>query len=68
MDFKNLVGVSVDGCSTMLGEKKGLAMGMKETSPSLISFHCPTHRIQVAIRDISNLRCKILLLTLITLE
>jgi len=68
LDLKNHVGLEVDGCSTMLGEKKGLAMRIKKTSPSLISFYCPTHRIQVAIRDISKLRCKILLLTLITLE
>lgn len=54
MDFKNLVGLGVDGCSTMLGEKKGLATRMKETSPSLISFHCPAHRIQLAIKDISK--------------
>ena len=52
--FKNLVRLGVDGCSTVLGEKKGLAMRMKETSPSLISFHCPAHRIQLAIRDISK--------------
>jgi len=54
LDFKNLVGLGVDGCSTMLGEKKGLATRMKETSPSLISFHCPAHRIQLAIKDISK--------------
>ena len=48
------MGLGVDGCSTMLGEKKGLAIRMKETSPSLISFHCPAHRIQLAIKDISK--------------
>jgi len=38
----------------MLGEKNGLAKRMKETSPCLIAFHCPAHRIQLAIRDISK--------------
>jgi hypothetical protein len=50
----DLVGLGVDGCSTMLGEKNGLAKRMKETSPCLIAFHCPAHRIQLAIRDISK--------------
>ena len=56
---ENLVGLGVDGCSTMLGEKRGLATRLKETSPSLISFHCPAHRIQLAIRDISKDVCPI---------
>jgi len=54
LTLPNLVGLGVDGCSTMLGEKKGLAKRMKETSPSLVSFHCPAHRIQLAIQDISK--------------
>jgi len=45
LTLPNLVGLGVDGCSTMLGEKKGLAKRMKETSPSLVSFHCLAHRI-----------------------
>jgi len=51
---ENLVGLGVDGCSTMLGEKKGLATRLKEISKSLVLFHCPAHRIQLAIRDISK--------------
>jgi len=51
---KFLVGLGVDGCSTMLGDKKGLATRLKESSPNLVSFHCPAHRFQLAIRDISK--------------
>ena len=56
---ENLVGLGVHGYSTMLGERRGLATRVKETSPSLISFHCPAHRIQLAIRDISKDVCPI---------
>ena len=49
---KLLVGLGVDGCSTMLGEKQGLAKRLKETSPNMISFHCPTYRFQLALGDI----------------
>jgi len=56
---ENLVGLGDDGCSTMLGEKRRLSIRLKETSPSLISFHCPAHRIQLAIRDISKDVCPI---------
>ena len=50
VDLKKLVGLGVDGCSTMLSEKKGLATRMKETSPSLISFHYPAHWIQLILK------------------
>ena len=49
-----LVGLGVDGCSTMLGEKRGLAKRLKETSPNMVSFHCPAHRFQLALQDISK--------------
>ncbi len=35
----------------MLGEKNGAATKMKLLSPSLVSFHCPAHRLQLAIGD-----------------
>ena len=38
----------------MLGDKKGLARRLKETSPNLVSFHCLAHRFQLGIRDISK--------------
>jgi len=49
-----LVALGVDGCSTMLGDKRGLATRLKESSPNLVSFHCPAHRFQLAIQDISK--------------
>ena len=51
---ENLVGLGVDGCSTMLGKKRGLATRLKESSPNLVSFHCPAHRFQLAIQYISK--------------
>lgn len=54
LNLETLVGLGVDGCSTMLGNKNGLAKRMQETSPSMISFHCPAHRIQLAIKHISK--------------
>lgn len=38
----------------MLGEKQGLAKRLKETSPNMVSFHCPAHRFQLALQDISK--------------
>jgi hypothetical protein len=52
LDLKRLVGFGTDGCSTMLGKDTGVARRLKELSPSLISFHCPAHRLQLAILDI----------------
>jgi hypothetical protein len=48
------VGFGSDGCSTMLGPKSGVAVRLKEFSPCLVSFHCPAHRLQLAIIDIAK--------------
>jgi len=48
---ENLVGIGVDGCSTILGEKKGR---LKEISKSLVSFHCPAH--YAYLKSSSNFR------------
>jgi len=52
--LKNLVGFGADGCSTMLGKDNGVAVRLRVSSPSLISFHCPAHRLQLAILDIAG--------------
>jgi hypothetical protein len=54
LHFRKLVGFGSDGCSTMLGNKRGLAFQLRQLSPSLISFHCPAHRLQLAILDIAD--------------
>jgi len=38
----------------MLGKDNGVAVRLRVSSPSLISFHCPAHRLQLAILDIAG--------------
>ncbi len=55
LDLRRLVGLGADGCSTMLGEKGGVALKLWEQgSLSLVAFHCPAHHLQLAIIDISE--------------
>jgi len=54
LELKRLVGFGADGCSTMSGIKSGVAVRLKELSPSLVAFHCPAHRLQLAIMDITE--------------
>ena len=51
LNLSKLVGFGSDGASAMLGEKNGAATKMKLLSPSLVSFHCPAHHLQLAIGD-----------------
>ena|SRR5881394_58178 len=53
ISFEKLVGFGADGCSTMLGKDNGVAVKLRMSSPSLVSFHCPAHRLQLAIVDIT---------------
>jgi hypothetical protein len=43
-----------DGCSTMLGPKSGVVTRLKEWCPCLVDFHCPAHRLQLAILDFAD--------------
>jgi hypothetical protein len=45
------VGFGSDGASAMTGPRSGVATRMKIQSPGLIPFHCPAHRLQLAIGD-----------------
>ena len=39
----------------MLGDKGGVAVRLhQQYSPCLIAFHCPAHRLQLAIQDIAD--------------
>ena len=38
----------------MLGKDNGVAVRLRYKSPFLISFHCPAHRLQLAILDIAG--------------
>ena len=52
MSLKNLVDFGSDDCSTILGDKDGVGQKLKLLNPSLVHFHCPAHRLQLAILDI----------------
>jgi hypothetical protein len=54
LDFNKLVGFGADGCSTNFGSKNGIAVKLRSLSPCLIAFHCPAHRLQLAILDIAE--------------
>ena len=38
----------------MLGNKSGVAVRLQRSSPSMVAFHCPAHRLQLAIIDIAE--------------
>jgi hypothetical protein len=38
----------------MLGPKSGVAKRLKDICPCVINFHCPAHRLQLAIMDIAD--------------
>jgi hypothetical protein len=38
----------------MLGRKGGVAQKLRQSTPSLVSFHCPAHRLDLAIQDIAG--------------
>jgi hypothetical protein len=61
LDLRKFVGWSSDGCSTMLGKNGGVAKKLLQSSPSLVRFHCPAHRLELAIQDIAKNVCPILL-------
>ena len=54
LDLRKLVSWSSDGCTTMLGRTGGVARRLQHSSPSLVPFHCPAHRLDLAIQDIAG--------------
>ena len=54
MSLDNLIGFGSDDCSTMLGSRGGVAVKLKQSSPSLVAFHYLAHRLQLAILDIAE--------------
>ena len=52
LGMKKLVSWSSDGCSTILGKKGAITRKLQQISPSMIPFHCPTHRLDLVIQDI----------------
>ena len=40
-----------DGCSTMVGSKKGVATIIKQSQPNCLLIHCYCHALNLAVRD-----------------
>ena len=38
----------------MLGKKGGVAKKLQQISPSMVTFHCPAHCLDLAIQDIAQ--------------
>lgn len=45
------LGLTTDGCSTMLGRVGGLHALVKEKYPHVISWHCVAHRLELSVND-----------------
>ena len=55
LDVRKLVGFGEDGCSTMIGDKSDVVVRLRRSgSPSMVSFHCPAHRLQLGILDVAG--------------
>ncbi|KAH9128264.1 hypothetical protein LEN26_009124 [Aphanomyces euteiches] len=46
-----LVGFASDGASVMIGCKSGVALRLSYKYPGLVSFHCPAHRVDLALQE-----------------
>jgi hypothetical protein len=46
-----LIGFCSDGASIMIGEHRGVASLLKADYPLVNSFHCMTHRLELAVKD-----------------
>lgn len=45
------LGLTTDGCSAMLGRSNGLHALVKRSYPSIISWHCSAHRLELGVSD-----------------
>lgn len=45
------LGLTTDGCSTMLGRNGGLAALLPTEYPRTIVWHCMAHRLELAVND-----------------
>ena len=46
-----LVGASADGASVNFGSETGVLTQFKSEQPSLVTIHCTTHRLELALKD-----------------
>ncbi|MCO5549887.1 hypothetical protein L7F22_003361 [Adiantum nelumboides] len=54
VDVTKLIAFGSDGCSTMVGRKKGVATLLKKLNPRLTAIHCVAHRTNLASCDTSK--------------
>ena len=54
LQYKDLIVVSTDGASTMIGHENGLVSFLKKNNPNLIIVHCLAHRESLAAIDASK--------------
>ena len=47
----NAIAQCYDGCSTMIGSKKGAATIIKQSQPICLLIHCYCHALNLAVRD-----------------
>lgn len=45
------LGITTDGCSTMLGKQNGLVALLQRQFPKLVPWHCAAHRLELAVAD-----------------
>jgi hypothetical protein len=54
LQYKNLIVVSTDGASAMIGHENGFVSFLKKNTPNLITVHCVAHRESLATADASK--------------
>jgi hypothetical protein len=47
----NLIAFVSDGASVLLGKKNGVAAKLKEKFPNILTLHCMSHRLELAVGD-----------------
>ena len=49
-----VVALSCDGASVMLGCRAGVGALLQHDAPSLLTFHCMAHRLELALKDMCS--------------
>ena len=48
LSTERLIGVSIDGASSMVGNENGFVTFLKKYVPNIVGVHCITHRESLA--------------------
>jgi hypothetical protein len=52
--LKALLAMGTDGCSVLIGTKKGVTTRFKKLQVRLLCIHCPAHRLALAVKDAAD--------------